>query len=507
MAEITSLSTLAKTSVDANEFVLVANSSTKAAKKLQLQTLFPAVSTAGTSSETIYTSATLTNKNQIVFKGIKSGDTGLLTVATSSSNIELTVLEAGIDLSLCNNATSGFLTGVDFSGTVTGECAVINGGTGLSTISKGQVLYASADNVIAATTAMSTNGQLLIGNATNGYPSVATLTQGANMTITNGAGTITLEASLSSLAANLDTGSYNIDLNTNYISDDGSDRGIYVHTNGKVILNDSGSSLTTGDATGQLNIQGTTTTAITIGNSGAYQSAYDIKTTTSASGTNGAKLQIYAGTAGGGDKTGGTLSLFAGDGTGSGAGGDIRILAGDAASGTPGSVLLRTYTTGGGVVTGLTVDSSQDVTVNTGNLFVSAKPIYARASSTAAFIQYQGAPATTDDGTTAVSAANILTGIIECTPTADRSKATDTASNLISGLSLTADNDSFDFSFINLTTDGQDNVTLTGGTGVTLVGNMVIHAQDAADDAVSIGVGRFRIRRTGSSAVTMYRIG
>ena len=370
MAEITSLSTLSKTSVAATDFLLVANSSTKAAKKLQLQTLFPAVSTAGTSSETIYTSATLTNKNQIVFKGIKSGDTGLLTVATSSNNIELTVLEAGIDLSLCNNTTSGFLTGVDFSGTVTGECGVTNGGTGLSTISKGQLLYASADNVIAATTAMSTNGQLLIGNATNGYPSVATLTAGSNMTIVNGAGTIELRASLSSLAANLDTGSYNIDLNTNYISDDGSDRGIYVHTNGKVILNDSGSTLTTADATGQLNIQGTTTTAITIGNSGAYQVNYDITTTTSGSGTNGAKLNIYAGTAGGGDKAGGALALFGGTATGTGAGGNVDLLAGDSASGTPGSVLLRTYTTGGSATTAVTVDSNQDVTVNAGSLII-----------------------------------------------------------------------------------------------------------------------------------------
>ena len=370
MAEITSLSTLSKTSVASTDFLLVANSSTKAAKKLQLQTLFPAVSTAGTSSETIYTSATLTNKNQIVFKGIKSGDTGLLTVATSSNNIELTVLEAGIDLSLCNNTTSGFLTGVDFSGTVTGECGVTNGGTGLSTISKGQLLYASADNVIAATTAMSTNGQLLIGNATTGYPSVATLTAGTNMTITNGAGTIELRASLASLAANLDTGSYNIDLNTNYISDDGSDRGIYVHTNGKTILNDSGSTLTTADATGQLNIQGTTNTAITIGNSGAYQANYDIITTTSGSGTNGATLRIYAGTAGGGDKTGGDIRLFAGTGTGSGAGGDASVVGGDAASGTPGSVILRTYTAGGSATTGLTVDTNQDVTVNEGSLII-----------------------------------------------------------------------------------------------------------------------------------------
>jgi hypothetical protein len=507
MAEITSLSTLAKTSVDANEFLLVANSSTKAAKKLQLQTLFPAVSTAGTSSETLYTSATLTNKNQIVFKGIASGDTGLLTVATTSSNIVLTVLEAGIDLSLCNNATSGFLTGVDFTGTVTGTCGVTNGGTGLSTIVKGAVLYASANDTLAATTAMATDGQLLIGHTANGYPSVATLTAGSNMTIVNGGGSITLSASLASLAANLDTGSYNIDLNTNYISDDGSDRGIYVHTNGKTILNDSGSTLTTADATGQLNIQGTTTTAITIGNSGAYQVNYDIKTTTSGSGTNGAKLNIYAGTAGGGDKAGGALALFGGTATGSGAGGNVDVLAGDAASGTPGSVLLRTYTTGGSATTAVTVDSSQDVTVNAGNLFVSAKPIYARSSSTAAFIQYQGAPATTDNGTTAVSAANILTGIVTCTPSADRSKATDTASNLISGLSLTADNDSFDFSLISLATDGTSDITLTGGTGVTPVGNMIVKSQDDADDAGYAGVGRFRIRRTGSSAVTMYRIG
>ena len=130
-----------------------------------------------------------------------------------------------------------------------------------------------------------------------------------------------------------------------------------------------------------------------------------------------------------------------------------------------------------------------------------------RAAASPDVIKYQGAPATTDDGTTAVSAANILTGIVQCTPSADRSKATDTASNLISGLGLLVDNDAFDWSFINLTTDGADAVTLTAGTGVTLVGRMVIMAQDATEDAIAEGVARFRIRRTGASAVTMYRIG
>ena len=114
--------------------------------------------------------------------------------------------------------------------------------------------------------------------------------------------------------------------------------------------------------------------------------------------------------------------------------------------------------------------------------------------------------ATTDDGTTAISAANMLTGIVKCTPTDDRSKATDTASNIVSGLSLTADGDSFDLSLISLATDGTSDITLTGGTGVTLVGNMIVKSQDNADDAGYAGVGRFRVRRTGSSAVTMYRI-
>ena len=126
MAEITTLSTLAKASATTDDYILVANSSTKTAKRFQLLALFPSVAHAGgVTSETLYNSATLTNQNQIQFKGIKSGDTGLLTVATTSSNIVLTALEAGIDLSLCNNVTSGFITGVDFTGTISGENPVM----------------------------------------------------------------------------------------------------------------------------------------------------------------------------------------------------------------------------------------------------------------------------------------------------------------------------------------------------------------------------------------------
>lgn len=502
MAEITSLSTLSKTSVAATDFLLVANSTTKQAKKFQLQSLFPSVSTAGTGSQTFYVSPTLTNKNQIVFKGIKSAD-AKVTVTTASDNVVITLVEGQIDLSNCDNSSAGFLTSINFSGTVTGQCAVANGGTGLATIAQGSVLYASAADTIAASTPMTTNGQLLIGNATTGAPSVATLTAGANITITNSAGGITIAASLASLAATLDTGAYNIDLNTNYLSDDGTSRGIYIH-NGRAIINDSGSTLDTTSSTGQINLKGSTSTAITIGSTEVYQSSYSILTTAAPSATTGATLNIYAAAGGAGNENGGAIQLFAGNATGSGSGGDAVLAGGDSVSGSQGSVLLKTYTSSNVLTTALSIDRLQRVTLAS-DVYVSG-PVYARASAKPAVITYQGPEATTDDGTTAISAANILTGIVKCTPTADRSKATDSASNLVAGLALLADNDSVDFTLLNLATDGTSDITLTGGSGVTLVGNMIVKSQDNADDAGYAGVGRFRVRRTGSSAVTMYRI-
>ena len=120
----------------------------------------------------------------------------------------------------------------------------------------------------------------------------------------------------------------------------------------------------------------------------------------------------------------------------------------------------------------------------------------------------QSGEATTDDGTTAVSAANIQRRIVKCTPTADRSKAFDSAANLISTLALDANNDSHDFSLLNLATDGTSFITLTApSVKVTLVGSMIVSAQDSAEDAFTSGVGMFRVRRTAADEVTIYRIG
>ena len=53
--------------------------------------------------------------------------------------------------------------------------------------------------------------------------------------------------------------------------------------------------------------------------------------------------------------------------------------------------------------------------------------------------------------------------------------------------------------------DGSE--TVDEGSGVTLVGNMVVSAQDLAQDAFTSGVGRFRVTRATATRVTMSRIG
>lgn len=69
-------------------------------------------------------------------------------------------------------------TGLPLTTGVTGVLPIANGGTNTSSVP--------------------TNGQVLIGNGT-GY-TLGALTEGSNITITNGAGTITISSTASSLA-------------------------------------------------------------------------------------------------------------------------------------------------------------------------------------------------------------------------------------------------------------------------------------------------------------------
>jgi hypothetical protein len=368
MINFSSLPTLVKTDVSGSHYLLVEDKSSSFDSKISIETLFANLVTLGTSSEQLY--ASITNKNQLNFKGIKSATASLLTVTTVDNNIVLTPLPAGIDLNVCNNANSGFLKSIDFSETIDGVNAVVNGGTGLAAIAKGAMLYANATDTIAATAAMSTNGQLLIGNATSGIPTLATLTAGTGITITNSPGAITLNATIANAAANinLDDGSgttYNIDTNNGegWLSGNGTDEGITVDDTGKVFI---GQATPTAVFDETLNIKG--------GIRFTNDSAPTIKPSETISSNAGQSLTIEGGSSAAGNA--GNLLLKAGTASGSADGGNILLYGGDeGGAGITGSIKNYVYNGSRGVVQALTItggSATPNVTVNAGNLEITA---------------------------------------------------------------------------------------------------------------------------------------
>jgi len=106
---------------------------------------------------------------------------------------------------------TGSYTGITGVGTLTvgtWNATIIGtayGGTGLSSFTSGGALYATSTSVLTSGTlpvtaggtgqVSFTDGQLLIGNTTGNTLAKATLTQGSGITITNGAGAITIATS------------------------------------------------------------------------------------------------------------------------------------------------------------------------------------------------------------------------------------------------------------------------------------------------------------------------
>lgn len=116
-------------------------------------------------------------------------------------------------------------------------------------------------------------------------------------------------------------------------------------------------------------------------------------------------------------------------------------------------------------------------------------------------LNVQAAP-TTATGTVTLTAAQMLGGIIEATPTATATYTTLTGTLLEAALpSGIANDDSFELTIINLGGAGFI-ITMAGGTGVTFVGSVLI--DDAGVDITSSGT--FRFRRTAANTFIAYRI-
>ena len=104
-----------------------------------------------------------------------------------------------------------------------------------------------------------------------------------------------------------------------------------------------------------------------------------------------------------------------------------------------------------------------------------------------------------------------------CDPAAARNITTPTAAQIVAAIAAKASDgkcetgDTFQFSFVNAGTAGADeSCTMVAGSGVTLVGGVVIENYDATHDAFSSGSGLFAVQvdnaTSGSEAVSIIRL-
>lgn len=321
MSTISALNTLVKSTVVSTDFLLVARTSPLTNNKFVLQDLFPSVNTVGTSSETLVIN--ITDKNIINFKGIKSLS-NLLTVATASGNITLQVNPANIDLSTCNNTTSAFLSTVSLTSNVTGILPIANGGTGATSLTANSIILGNGTSALS-TLGAATNGQIPIGR-TGLAPILGTLTAGSNITVTNGLGTITIAATVSTASSNFNVNGYNL-YGAGWISGDGANEGININSSGRVFIGATtpGSTFHTGDLNinQDIYLNGTTPQVIQ-GSSVTSPSSLSLIAASATAANTGGTLYLRGGNSSGINQ-GGSVVFYAGNHDGTGSSGDFEF--------------------------------------------------------------------------------------------------------------------------------------------------------------------------------------
>lgn len=117
----------------------------------------------------------------------------------------------------------------------------------------------------------------------------------------------------------------------------------------------------------------------------------------------------------------------------------------------------------------------------------------------------QGAP-TAKTVSSTLTAAQILAGIITVNQGAGATSAQQLpdATAMDAGFPTFAAGDAFDFSVINTSTVDAEDASITTNTGWALVGSMDLQAHNALASGSSSG--RFRARKTGTAAWTLYRL-
>jgi hypothetical protein len=353
--KISALTTVLASALTGTDYLPVATGTT-GNKKLLVTSLLPTLAEIGHTTPQ-YLLDVITSTNAINQKGLTSANSILTVTADTSGsdkNILLTVVEAAIDLANCDNSTSLFLASVDLATNVTGVLPVLNGGTGSAAAWAAYSILGSplTQDGPLDSHQMIADGVLLIGGASG--PQVATLTAGDNVTITNAAGGITINAYLSILLGNLDAGGNNINLGSGWVSFNGGNTGLYFPSAGAAYIGDG-----TPFSDSSLNVE----TGLTF--AGGKAQTLEV----AASGS--PALFTLKGSDGNADGVNaGGVTLQAGSATGNAAGGILKLMGGDAVSaGFAGQVHLGVSVAGSETI-GIVLDSAGNVIVDSGLLTI-----------------------------------------------------------------------------------------------------------------------------------------
>lgn len=120
----------------------------------------------------------------------------------------------------------------------------------------------------------------------------------------------------------------------------------------------------------------------------------------------------------------------------------------------------------------------------------------------------QVTPATATVAAT-LTAAQLLTKMVVGTPTATGATIAytlPTGTLMDAAVSFEVD-DSFDWTVLNLAAAAADTITVTAGTGHTIVGTAIVQSAHATTGGVSGNAASFRTRKTAANTFVTYRLG